>query len=593
MGKGTIISGGPDGSYQVQVNFFREKIDAEIELLDGRIDHLTNLIAILPDGQERDITKLQKTALEKRKEFLGNFPEDETISAWCADLTENLSGLVGTVEVPGERGTVLIQPGYEGNATYSTSRDGQLLPVVGTTYEQFFYNLAMMPGWQKWKPTFRFGTITAIDGDAADVDLEAATSSQQGLNVNQTESLSTVSIEYMTCDGTAFEVGDVVLIKFESQDWESPKIVGFKDHPKPCYAMLLIRIDFDIYGTNVSFVWDPVLNEYATNIPDGVGGFVEMPTTYSELNYWINITDFVDSGSLWTDEEFESSSGELGLPDSDLRILTGTGSQYIDHVTSVCNSVDVVNYNSRVWERIRYDGLGTHYIETKELFINAVEHIETDHNGFTWRSAAGPDYEFKVHLDELITETIDSDEHLTYDVPPHIDSLTIDAIRGVTVSQTLQTPMGDYPLFDNNALGYTVDYYEADDVVINADVTDYFVVDTEVNYFKSRIIHSDTLLLQLHVAQTTLDTRQYPYKASQPRPFYASGTAPWDFGTWERNITTYVEVVCSVYVATDTIADDEYNPNDAERNDALSDAIKEIIEDSEELIESITDTFRI
>jgi uncharacterized protein YkwD len=38
----------------------------------------------------------------------------------------------------------------------------------------------------------------------------------------------------MDCNGTPFEVGDSVLIKFLSQRWDSPQVVGFKNNPKPC-----------------------------------------------------------------------------------------------------------------------------------------------------------------------------------------------------------------------------------------------------------------------------------------------------------------------------------------------------------------------
>jgi hypothetical protein len=108
-----------------------------------------------------------------------------------------------------------------------------------------FYNLAMLPGWQKWKPTYRYGTITAIDGDTATLTLEAVTSTQQSLGVNQTSTLTNVPIEYMSCNGAAFEVGDEVLVKFTGQDWASPKIIGFKDNPVACEIPFYIRVKFN------------------------------------------------------------------------------------------------------------------------------------------------------------------------------------------------------------------------------------------------------------------------------------------------------------------------------------------------------------
>jgi len=52
----------------------------------------------------------------------------------------------------------------------------------------------MKPGWQKWMPTFRFGTITSLDTDnnTCSVSLEGASNSDTGLGVNQSGTLSGV-----------------------------------------------------------------------------------------------------------------------------------------------------------------------------------------------------------------------------------------------------------------------------------------------------------------------------------------------------------------------------------------------------------------
>lgn len=186
---------------------------------------------------ELDVLELKVTAYEKKIQFYeDNTPEDETVSAWCADLTEDLSGNVGTIEVPGERAktSTQIQPGWEENAVYDQERDGQLFPTISATPAMAFYNLAMMPGWQKWNPTFKYGTLTAITDNTADVTLEDIKSSQQDLSVNKNSTLSDVEIDYMSCHGDAFEIGDEVLIMFVDQDNTKPKIIGFREDPKTC-----------------------------------------------------------------------------------------------------------------------------------------------------------------------------------------------------------------------------------------------------------------------------------------------------------------------------------------------------------------------
>lgn len=234
MGKGTIISGGTDGQYQVQVIYNTDRAQAEKTANLAKIANLETQISSEENEQKLNILKLQKLSLEKRNEALDAIPESETIQAWCADLTEDLTGDVGLIEVPGESQAFNIQPGHENNAVYDSDRDGQLFPTMAMSPANAFYNLAMLPAWQKWKPTYRYGTITAIDGDTADVTLETTTSTQQGLGVNQKSTLTGVPIEYMNCNGAAFEVGDEVLVRFTAQDWSSPVVVGFKDNPNPC-----------------------------------------------------------------------------------------------------------------------------------------------------------------------------------------------------------------------------------------------------------------------------------------------------------------------------------------------------------------------
>lgn len=160
-------------------------------------------------------------------------PPLRTQQAWCADYTEDLSGEVATAEVPGEAKQVIIKPGFEGANQWSASEDGAMQPALASTPAGVFYNLAMMPGWQKWRPTFRVATISNINEDLCDITLDAATSSQQALNVNAQGSYSGVPIYYMDCNGAAFEDGDRVLVAF-SGNTDQPMVVGFESEPKEC-----------------------------------------------------------------------------------------------------------------------------------------------------------------------------------------------------------------------------------------------------------------------------------------------------------------------------------------------------------------------
>ena len=323
MGKGTIISGGAGGQYQVSMQYNVQRAQAEKTANMAKIANLETQIAAETDTQKLNTLKLQKLALEKRNEAMDAIPESETISCWCADLTEDLSGDVGLVEIPGESQAFNIQPGYEDNAVYDATRDGQLTPTMAMHPAAAFYNLAMLPGWQKWKPTYRYGTITAITGDLANVTLAATTSTQQSLGVNQASALSDVTIEYMNCNGSAFEVGDEVLLAFTGQDWASPKIIGFNEDPRICScAYILLKHDSQEEGASDRYwyvVWDVLNNAFADITWEHEGAeyhFNSWPINDQIIEIW------------WSEEKIKFSYFQITSWNYDLYDNISTSSEY-------------------------------------------------------------------------------------------------------------------------------------------------------------------------------------------------------------------------------------------------------------------------
>jgi len=197
MGKATIISDVGEGRYTVSMVYAgRARVTAWVADLTAKIAALETAIAEMDDGMEKTIAELRVQSFVKKKQYYeSKMPDDRTVTVWCVDKTESLTGSVGTIEVPGERHDgVNIQPGYEANAVYDAARDGQLLPAVATSAEAAYFNRAIMPGWQKDKPTYRYATIVAdsidFDADTCDVCLDPAYSSQQNLDINQNQGFS-------------------------------------------------------------------------------------------------------------------------------------------------------------------------------------------------------------------------------------------------------------------------------------------------------------------------------------------------------------------------------------------------------------------
>lgn len=204
--------------------------------------------------------KARQIELEQRKAMLESVPDDITRNLWCADYTDDLSGSVGTAEIPGEgQEDVIILPHVQLNSAYNAERDGLLSFRAGMTGPQAYYNAAILPGWQKWMPTYRVGTVASVNyaADTCTVTLDDAKSSADDLHVNQAGTLTDIPIVYMTCNADAFEDGDRVLVQFQGQQWSGARVVGFESEPKPCLDWPIIYVPFQSitgewsYGSSV------------------------------------------------------------------------------------------------------------------------------------------------------------------------------------------------------------------------------------------------------------------------------------------------------------------------------------------------------
>jgi hypothetical protein len=248
MGKASIVSELGEGRYTITVEHDRYYADLQITKLTNAIANLNSKIAEeeAKDPGAQDLValggwRLRVVTITKRIEVLEAAAEiDFDTEAWCADLSTGLTGTVGTIDIATEYGNgVNIRPnaGPSGNAAHSPSRDGVAQPFLTLPVAMAMVNYGILPGAQKWKPTYRYATISNLntDNDTCRVTFEAAFSSQQDLDVNQVPtSIDAVPIEYMTCNAGAFKNGDSVIVEFEENDWNSPKVIGFKQEPRSC-----------------------------------------------------------------------------------------------------------------------------------------------------------------------------------------------------------------------------------------------------------------------------------------------------------------------------------------------------------------------
>jgi|GEM_PF-6334224 len=289
MGRATILAGGSGGLYTLRLVFARDRMEAEMAALDGRVAALVAKLAAMPDGPEKEIHRLYVAGLRKRWAMVRRkiIALEMPLFAWCADRSENLSGQVATAEIPGERGVVQIRPGYDGAAEVDTARDGILANILEMSAPAACLAYALFPSWQKWMPTYRHGRITRLRAteNTADVVLPVDKSSARAIPINTTRRLYRVPVRYMSCNAAVFRVGDEVLVEFIGQDWASPRLIGFRKEPRACgFILHLTRGDGAATSPDQAGAWVWVLDA-DRNYLDAT------PTWDADLGAWVVTLD--------------------------------------------------------------------------------------------------------------------------------------------------------------------------------------------------------------------------------------------------------------------------------------------------------------
>ena len=269
MGKGKIISkGGVKGFYKILLYSDIETAKLDLSAVNRSI---TRISALSPSPARTAAL----FSLYAKKDILQAIIDDETkeVFAWCADQGEmNPGELVGVVEIDRMYDGVWlnIYPAYFGEQTFSPERDGIMKKLGAINKFTQFYNWCLLPAAKKWKPRYRHGVAYDIDKekDTCNVRLYEYFDKPDSLNVNLRGNLYSVPIVYMNCNSQPFETNDDVLVKFENNDWDKPRVIGFAHNPKPCGEYAYCRL------YDKAFIWDIEENQYLEG-SGGIGDYIE------------------------------------------------------------------------------------------------------------------------------------------------------------------------------------------------------------------------------------------------------------------------------------------------------------------------------
>lgn len=351
MGKATIINEIGDGQYTIEVKHDLAAATVRMNNFAASLAHVEERIAEETNPNLLSALRLRKSSIEKRLAELDAIVNDMDyqLAAWCADLTEGLTGEVGTIEPGAEaKNGVNIRPGYDGGAVFNHARDGYAAPFLTLPVADALRNFAIMPAIQKHRPTYRYATISNIDEieNTCRVVFEPLFSSVQNLDINAVNALNDVPVEYMTCNAAAFENGDSVIVKWEPYRADGQaKVIGFKQEPRPCgdqFVLVIVSADRE---DPAYIVWDPITNDYAN---DATLNEVTWPASAGDLSLFFERfeEDWINSLIVYQTQNSDGPEGLLVHTDPNLVAFDYTLVYSEDSPFSYDGNYQVTHYKS-------------------------------------------------------------------------------------------------------------------------------------------------------------------------------------------------------------------------------------------------------
>lgn len=201
------------------------------------------------DARENLLESIQAAAAQEiwawAAAYVDDLAEGETVSTaeipgwYLRDAVEKISTF-GVRNDPGEviPSSAVIYSERDINIIGAASTTvGRLRPAETLNDAAVFLNAALEPGWAKWLPLWRYGTVTARTNGLCSVTLESTAARALGdaLVIDESLALTDVPIVFLPSScWTLIAVGAEVLVQFDGQDRDTPQIIGWRREPLPC-----------------------------------------------------------------------------------------------------------------------------------------------------------------------------------------------------------------------------------------------------------------------------------------------------------------------------------------------------------------------
>lgn len=362
---------------------------------------------------------VEETGLRVEINYIGSKKvETKKLAAWSLDynIAYPLGTEVGTIEIPGEiKGNeVWIKPGgVSGNGSvYSSVVDGQITQGWGMHSSEVFFALAITPGWQRWRPQFRIGTIIFKDVvlDKVQVSFnQAENSNSEGFYGIPEGSLTLidVSCDYMGSGCGIFEVGDKVIVKFDpASDADilahtyTGKVVGFRENPKPLGIRMTLNkwLDGTPYDLPLSpFIYFKIFNSSNVDVTSDFSWTFVDPGGGADTYYQLSPTNLsaVDNNGYWVEYKYDTDGTNINdAANWRFAWLNGktVGTQYpfihAGDLNNIRNVADLIKLGEEKTDNIHYVSFESFY-GYRQIFDSAGLPERGPYLGFTHNLQAG------------------------------------------------------------------------------------------------------------------------------------------------------------------------------------------------------------
>jgi len=284
----------------------QEDIDEENAVLSIKQSKKQELESEKTDAQAEKIAVQNK--ITYLKDLISQTQQPEELSRLKAKLADEVSSLLkwterikyltsriilaqDAIDFTQARIDALTSAGVDNVITPTVNENTKKLqPVISNGASGTYWNKALMPGIQRYMPTFRTGVITDINGDYCTVLMDETRSTQQNaktlalFNINLDNSdkdettpiLTDVPIRYGSCNGAVFDIDDAVVISYEERDNGNgeikliPKVIRFTENPVACSLFYTRHALGNVYQYFIDDTKEPLFITDLNNLPGAI-----------------------------------------------------------------------------------------------------------------------------------------------------------------------------------------------------------------------------------------------------------------------------------------------------------------------------------